>query len=328
VPLQGVIAITPWLIENAMQQITGPLYIPQYHETVTPQNLVDRIHYHALGNVQGPETQIDPQSGTSYRKAFTGYVFKAFMAKLQADLKGNMSKLGKLVVDSLHSKDIQIYFNQQSVESALQQYGFASTIQAPTQGDSVFEVDANIGGSKANYILKYNLSDQITLDAAGTATHHLSISYTWPNDPATIREIYACATCFNIRYHSYSRVYAPPSASLLSQRGWVNPAPPSSAFGRKVYGGTTYDYYGTTATITLVWKVPNAATHDLTGWHYDLLFQKQAGITWPLTLSIQLPSCAQVLGTPTGLAITGKSSVGVKEPLANDLHLSVDYGGC
>jgi hypothetical protein len=332
VPLQGVIAITPWLIENAMQQITGPLYIPQYKETVTwlpgPQNLINRIHYHALGNVQGSETQLDPQSGTSYRKAFTGYVFKAFMAKLQTDLSGNMSKLAKLVIDALHSKDIQVYFNQQSVENVLQRYGFAAAVQAPAQGDSVFEVDANIGANKANYILKYNLSDQITLDAAGTATHHLAISYTWPNDPNTIQEIYACYQCFNLRYHSYSRVYASPGATLLSQHGWVNQVPPTSAFGRKVFAGTTYDYFGTTATITLVWKVTNAASHDLTSWHYDLLFQKQAGITWPLTLSIQLPACAHTLGTPTGLAITGKSTVGVKEPLANDLHLSVDYSGC
>jgi hypothetical protein len=325
VPLQGVIAITPWLIENAMQQITGPLYIPQYHETVTPQNLIDRIHYHALGNVQGPDTQLDPQSGTSYRKAFTGYVFQAFMAKLKADLSGNMSKLAKLLVDSLHSKDIQIYLDQQSVESVLQRYGIASTIQAPTQGDSVFEVDANIGGSKANYVLKYNLSDQITLDATGTATHHLSIAYTWPPDPKTIQEIYAAG--INNRYHAYSRVYVPPDAALQAEHTWVNPTT-SSAFDRKVYAGTTYAYFGTTTTITLVWKVPNAATHDLTGWQYHLLFQKQAGITWQLTLGIQLPSCAHTLGAPIGLAMTGKSTVGVKEPLANDLQLSVDYSGC
>lgn len=325
VPLQGVVAITPWLIANAMQQITGPIYVAQYKETVTPQNLIDRIHYHALGDITGPDTQLDPNSGTSYRKAFTGYLFQAFMAKIKADTSGNMSKLAKLFIDSLHSKDVQIYLNQQSIESALQQYGFASTIQAPAQGDSVFEVDANIGGSKANYVLKYNLSDQITLDASGTATHHLAISYTWPNDPKTIQEVYAAG--INYRYHSYSRVYVPPSAALLSQQGWVNPST-SSAFSRKVFAGVTYVYYGTTTTITLTWKVPNAATHDAAGWHYHLIFQKQAGITWPLTLKVQLPSCAHIVGTPQGMTASGPATVGVKEPLENDLQLSVDYTGC
>src|SRR5260370_37900431 len=89
-------------------------------------------------------------------------------------------------------------------------------MQGEVSGDSVLEVDGNIGGRKANYVLKYSLSDQITLDAAGTATHHLAISYTWPPDPRLLQEIYAAG--INNRYHGYSRVYVPPNAALLSEK--------------------------------------------------------------------------------------------------------------
>src|SRR5258707_12212640 len=42
VALQGVIAITPQLIERALE-ITGPINVPELHETVTAGNLLDRI---------------------------------------------------------------------------------------------------------------------------------------------------------------------------------------------------------------------------------------------------------------------------------------------
>ena len=39
VPLQGVIAITPYFIEHVLD-ITGPISVPEYRETVTAQNLI------------------------------------------------------------------------------------------------------------------------------------------------------------------------------------------------------------------------------------------------------------------------------------------------
>ncbi|HYT44150.1 MAG TPA: DUF4012 domain-containing protein, partial [Methylomirabilota bacterium] len=48
VPVQGVIVMTPALIQQTLE-ITGPIYVPEFHEMVTSQNLVDRIHYYLLG---------------------------------------------------------------------------------------------------------------------------------------------------------------------------------------------------------------------------------------------------------------------------------------
>ncbi len=321
--VQGVIAITPWLIQNAMK-ITGPIYVNEYNETVTPQNLVDRIHYYALtaGVAAGPDTTYDPSSQTSLRKRFTGYLFTHFLAKVKQVMPQEMSKFVQLFIDSLHSKDVQIYLNPSSAEALLQRYHLASTIQAPATGDSVFEVDANIGANKSNYFLTYAMSDQISIDQSGTATHHLTVTYTWPPNPVSLVKDYAAGVAN--RYHSYSRVYVPPAAVLQSEKGWVAPTS-STAFDRKVWGGTTYVYYGTTLTISLTWKVPGAATHDASGWHYRLLFQKQSGITWQLNLQVTLPTCATIKSAPTGFASTGPHATGVKEPLLNDLNLDFDY---
>ncbi|TMC85107.1 MAG: DUF4012 domain-containing protein, partial [Chloroflexi bacterium] len=48
VDLQGVMAITPALMANALA-ITGPIGIPELHQTVTTRNLVDLIHYYQYG---------------------------------------------------------------------------------------------------------------------------------------------------------------------------------------------------------------------------------------------------------------------------------------
>ena len=48
VPVLGVIAFTPALIQQALA-ITGPISVPEYQETVTAQNLVSLIHFHQLG---------------------------------------------------------------------------------------------------------------------------------------------------------------------------------------------------------------------------------------------------------------------------------------
>jgi hypothetical protein len=327
---QGVIAITPWLIQNAMK-ITGNIDVTDYPSpgqkvTVTPDNLVSKIHYYALGAAGGPDTVYDPRCGSSERKCFTGLLFKAFMAKMKQDLSGNFSKYAQLFTDSIHSKDIQIYLNAKSGESALQQFNFASTIQAPPTGDSLFEVDANIGGSKANYVLSYVMSDQITLDASGTATHHLTVTY--KRNQVSLTEIYAAVGAYNTRYHSYSRVYLPPSAVIKSQSGWVNPGS-ETAFGRKELHGTTLvNFDQTPFTVSLAWTVPKAATHDASGWHYNLLWEKQAGITWQVHVQLSLPSCSKITGTPQGFTNTSAHGASVNETLENDVQFALDYTLC
>ncbi|MGZ3624104.1 MAG: DUF4012 domain-containing protein, partial [Ktedonobacteraceae bacterium] len=69
-PLQGVIAITPALIQHILE-ITGPIAVPEYHETITVNNLIDRIHYHQLAASEGSGTVPASDGHSSQRKHFT-----------------------------------------------------------------------------------------------------------------------------------------------------------------------------------------------------------------------------------------------------------------
>ncbi|HKV84325.1 MAG TPA: DUF4012 domain-containing protein, partial [Ktedonobacterales bacterium] len=326
---QGVIAITPWLIEKALA-LTGSITLPEYSPavTVTADNLVTQIHYHQLGaGTSGPDNKLDPICGSSYRKCFTAYLFKHFLAQAKTALTSKFGAFGKLLIDSFHSKDIQIYLSKPSAEAVLSHYHVASTIEAPPQGDSLFIVDANVNGNKANNQIIYNVTDQVKIDTSGTATHHLVMSYSWPDTPFNRLNAYQFGPV--LLYVDYLRVYVPPGANITSQSGWQENGTSKGTpydFGREDAGGYLDVYIGQTGTVTMDFTVPHAATHAGNAWYYTDLVQKQGGVTKPTDIEVSLPSCASVVGlkgftTPSAHVASYKPADG----LARDESLEVDY---
>lgn len=317
-PLQGVIAITPWLLEGLLK-ITGPINMqPQYNETVTAQNLVDLIHYHQLGNHHGSDLIPSPDGHSSLRKRFTSYLGDHLIARVRqlTSSPAAMSSLFKLLTNSLHAKDIQIYLNSSSAERILQHYQLASTIQAPS-GDSFFVVDANVSPNKANDFIKYTMHDQVTINTSGNAVHHTTLSYAWTLQGQ--HQNYGLST-----YTDYVHVYVPTGSTLQSQNGW-QPQGVSQAFRRDVWTGYFTLQFGQTQVIQLDWTTPKAAKLDAQGWHYQDLIQKQAGDTWALNLQVTLPSCAANSHTSGGLITKAGQPAQFSGPLSEDKNFGIDY---
>src|SRR6266516_2138848 len=177
VPVQGVIAITPALIQHALA-ITGPINVPEYHETVTAQNLIDRIHYHQVGpGTEGGDVP-SPDSRSSVRKHFTELLAEHFLARVHQLPSSALPKLLHLLVTSMSSKDLQIYLNSSRAENLLQQYHLDSAFGSPAD-DGLFVVDANISPNKASMFIVNTIDDQVTIDGKGSAFHHTMLSYRW-----------------------------------------------------------------------------------------------------------------------------------------------------
>lgn len=337
----GVITLSLGFFVQALK-VTGKIDVVlptnngTIHETVTSDNFVSKIHYYALSGTGGTGPDNQACGTTSCSKVFTSAVVKAFMDKIKANLSQFIGPLGKIFFESLRTKDIEVFVNDPKAEQALIDLGIGASVQAPKTGDSVFEVEANIGANKDNGFLQYKLSDQITIDQSGTATHKLVWQYIWPADPKTIAESFpAGGPNGNFNYHSHSRVFVPPTATYITQAGLqgVGQTPASAeTFNRQVLFGETFGYYGRTMTYSLTWKTPGVVTHDAAGYHYTLLFQRQAGIVWPQTLTINLPACAKVIRTPQVSGLTPLNLVTVKGttitvtgPLTQDEQFQIDY---
>src|SRR5207247_8246338 len=112
-----------------------------------------------------------------------------FLVRLHSLPSSAFHKLLQLLIDSMRSKDLQIYFNSGPAEKLLQFYHFDDSIQTPA-GDSLFVVDANITPSKANKYLITTVNDQVSIDNSGNATHHTTIKFTWTAPGLTGRDFY------------------------------------------------------------------------------------------------------------------------------------------
>ena len=152
--------------------ITGPIYVPELHETVTAQNLIDRLHYyqygpgrHISGGILRPG---ENDTGSIY---FTEQLAQHFLDRIHQLRASDVPQLVQMLVSSLHTKDLQIYFKAAPAEDLLKLSDLNATIQAPAS-DSLFVVDANIAGDTANQYITNTLNDKVTIDDNGDATHH------------------------------------------------------------------------------------------------------------------------------------------------------------
>ncbi|MFI5277441.1 MAG: DUF4012 domain-containing protein [Ktedonobacterales bacterium] len=322
----GVITLSLGIFEEALK-ITGPISVPEFHETVTSSNFVSKIHSYALGaKATGPDNKACGQ--TSCAKTFTSAVVSAFMAKVKSNLPQYVGQMGKLLYASLRTKDVEVYLTPTAGEQMLRDLHLSAEVAAPSTGDTVYEVEANVGANKDNYFLKYKMADQITLDGAGNATHKLAWSYTWPNDPATLKETFAAG---GPDYSSYVRVFTPPHAKFIAQQNLVGFGT-GGEFERKVFHGSVGASYASTSSYGLSWKVPNVVTHDGSGYHYHLTFQREAGIVWPLNIAVTLPKCAVLQGDPVTSGLTAQDHVAVANnvvsmtgPLTMDAQIEINY---
>lgn len=336
---QGVIGITPWLIEGMLQITGGVTVTDAFGNTISinSTNLIQEIHYHQLAFGQGgPDTVVDPNPichGTSYRKCFTTRIFSALMSKLGTVSTTSFGALGKLLISSIHTKDIQIYFTAPGAEAMLLHHNLASALTAPQSGDSLMVVDANEGGVKSNNYMDYAWKDQVSLDSSGTATHKLLLTFNWPYTTGADGS-YANAYPADGKtyvYQDYIRIYVPSHSHITAapnNLALLGGAPDiTSGFGLKVVEGLIFEPIGTYFYISMSWTVPHAAVQTANGWLYQYAVEKQAGInTRRLEVALTLPSCAQVFGTLQGFTTTGAhTAVYNQAALLSDVTVSLQY---
>jgi hypothetical protein len=215
--VDGVILFTPFLIEHVLQ-IIGPVHVPGYNDTITAQNLEDKLHYYQQDNA-GIAKQAVYQPGdtsTSARKRFTGYLAQLIMTQIRHAPPDELLAIGQEVLHDLKTKDLQVYFTDPQAEGFLMQYNDAAQLNRSLTQDGLYVVQANVSASKASQYVKTILHDTVTLDAAGGATHLLQLRLVYNQ----IGPVYGYDT-----YRDYVRVYVPPNSKLLYGNGFDTGVP-------------------------------------------------------------------------------------------------------
>jgi hypothetical protein len=329
--IDGVIIFTPALIQQVLQ-VTGPIKIAAYNETITAQNLEDRLHYYQLNNIGiRKEELIEHQDNPELaRKLFTQRVTKQLMATVEHLPIGKLLPMMGQMVQSMKTKDLQIYFDNPQLEALIAKYGSTDSMDRSNSHDGLYVVQSNLSANKASQYVTTSIKDTVTLDAQGNATHKMVMTLNYQRNASD--DVYGPDT-----YHDYVRVYVPENSTFVSGNGFSQPdqayCTDSTPCQPDVYGdgtlvctapvvvGDSTDYtnidpnnqlfqigpppnqtsdepgramYGGWVMIpkNCVMKVSLSWTVPAASQQYSLLFQAQAGIATDFGLTIQSPACS------------------------------------
>lgn len=315
--VQGIISITPAVIENILR-ITGPITIAQYCTVVSADSLRDVIHFYHLANSLGISSMCPgPQQVTS-RKAFDGELGSVLLHRIATMPQAQQTAVVQSLIRDLTTHDIQMYLNDQGLESVVASLGWGGEVQQP-RGDALYLVDANTGGNYANADVTEQASDTITLDAHGTATHDVTITYTYPKSSHLYSDLYALNGLYPT-LRDFVQVIVPSNAHLAVQQGCTPYT--VTHVGRATWACTIFLVQPNSLTLHFRWSVAGAATASDGGLRYDLLVQREAGTHDAVTVSVVPPAGWTVAPLGPPMTTDGHGHATYSGVLTQDVHLS------
>jgi len=210
-PVDGNIALTPTVIAHVLNVI-GPIKVPQYNETITAQNLEDKLHYYQqdFGAIQRQRQQTGTNNAAT-RKAFTSLLGKLLLDKVRHLQVKQLVKVMQNALKDIQSRDLEIYFTNPLAEGWMIQHGYSGGMDTFSKQDGFMVVQSNISISKASQYVHTTEQDNISFDAQGGAYHNLTITL----DYKQTGPVYGYNT-----YADYIRVYAPANAQFQGGDGF------------------------------------------------------------------------------------------------------------
>ncbi len=208
--IDGVISFDYYAVAK-MLELTGPLPVPGFRITLTSTNFVPLV-------VQSDIGATDPS-----HKAMLAAVAGPLMERISSLPAAQWPALLSALNDLSAARHLQAYFNNGPVEKELDQFGWSGALNPTKARDSMMEVEANLGGTKANYFLVRRFT--IELSRSGGVLHHKVTIDLTDNMPFDYRP--------GEFYSAYLRLYVSNTASStgdnLRPAKYPNPSPPVGA---------------------------------------------------------------------------------------------------
>ncbi|HLF71415.1 MAG TPA: DUF4012 domain-containing protein [Dehalococcoidia bacterium] len=319
-PTDGTIAIDLHFV-GALLELLGPLEMPGYKVTITPQNLRE---------VTLENTRDDAYVPGEEHQAFLSYLAQATLDKLFTAPKGKWVDLLKLLDQQARERHLQLNFQDPKLQSLSAEYGLDGTLAGGDTGDYLMLADTSVNSTKLNLILKNNVALDVQLTKDGAAQSHVTYSIQNPvrEWAANRDEDLVRALMLQGVYGCYLRVYAPKQAQLVDVRvnGKVAGAEQiNPEFGRMSFGRFFRVLPDETGTAEIVYYTAGVieASGDLR--HYRLYVQKEAGTgAIPFDVDIRLPAGAKLVSA----RLDGEDYVGAlhfQTDLRTDRVIEVTY---
>ncbi|MEA2007399.1 MAG: DUF4012 domain-containing protein [Patescibacteria group bacterium] len=250
----GVIAINASVL-NRILELTGPITVPGYSGEYNSENAVLKLE-EQVERVY----LVNPELDTQNRKAIMKKMAPIIVDKLFKI--GNIKKLADFSLEEMRNKDIQLNFENQGLQSLVEQVGWGGQVDESWDGDYLMFVDANMGALKSDYFMKRDINYVVDLTSEKP---NATIEYTYTHT----------ATYGDWRtsdYHSYLRVYVP-NGSELTERKMVSYPNIQEDFGKTYFGFIAHTLINDQTKAIIKYDLPDHIRDD-----YKLMVQKQSGV--------------------------------------------------
>lgn len=316
--VDGVVAIDLSFMRSVLGVI-GPVYVPEYNQTVTADNLFLLTEQHAEKNTF---------AGSSQKKDFLRALFTALQAKT-TNVKNISLKNIFALLQAVSQKHVLFGFSDTSMQAAFTANDMSSSLWdgRKTQGNELLDFsginEANIGINKANAFVTRQVIQTMALSDTGSISGKLAITYTnnskpntWPGGPyknylRIILPLGAKIHAIAIAGHQEQIVATVTDASIYEAKGFVPPSglemDSNIEEGKQVYGFIVTIPVQTTQTIDMTYTLAQKIDMTQPTLTYNMELFKQPGVDgYPYTFSLTVPSGFSVLQT-TGVTGTGNS---------------------
>lgn len=178
--VDGYIAVDLKFVEGVLRA-TGPVFLAAYNEEITADNLYERAQYHSDFNYK---------DGSDQKRSFLTVLTTKLLEKVFSLPKEQFASLASEIFKSLNEKHFLVYLTDNPLNSLLEQQNWNGGI-VKTDGDYLYVVDSNLGGTKANYFVKESIDYEVSsLTRDGLLRAVLKINYNhtgediaWPGGP-------------------------------------------------------------------------------------------------------------------------------------------------
>lgn len=255
--VDGIVAINLSVMEDFLKAV-GPLYLSDYKETITADNLFEKAQIQA---------EVDFKPGSTKKKDFlsslAGRLFEIVKIKKDSD----WSQLIFSLAERLEQKDIFFYLSDPATQKALESSDWLGRMKE-TDGDYLWLIDSNVSANKANLWVKRSAGYVLSVDRDGNLLANLTVSWnnqavsqTWPSGD----------------YKNYFRIYVPLGAEITKTEGFASTIETGGEQGKTVFAGLVEVPISKVQEISISYKLP-VSLSLLKKSNYSLLVQKQSGV--------------------------------------------------
>lgn len=180
--IHGVIALDLNLLRNLLE-VTGPLYLAAYNEEININNFYERTQFN---------TSYDYEEGSQQKRQFLTVMGSKLLESLFALDQEKLPEFLSVINESLEERHLQMHLFDSPFNAYLIQKGWNGALLS-SEGDYLYVVNSNLGGTKSNYYVENQMKYDITSKTRdGLLRSELTLSYdhtgvdgSWPGGPYT-----------------------------------------------------------------------------------------------------------------------------------------------